>query len=360
MLKDSELAETKFEDYLEVINGQLVMNSEKVAKLGNSAAAKALKDFVSDYANAFSQLKEIEDNRQSDKEELLNSTIEAENYFLDLYKEQLEKQRDALKESLEDRLELYQKYFDQIDAEAETDTYEDDRAALLNTIARLSSATDATSLSKLKEAQSSLKSLDEERNASLRETRRSAVEAEFEDQQDKIDKYYNEMLENEQDMLKQLKDSNRLLDDLLKVQKEGKSQAQQIQLTLDYNKMKYIFEGNSNLSFDEKGNAIPANAEGGLVDYTGLAWVDGTKTKPEAFLDAEDTLNISKLASALRVFGSNIDLGTVNQPSSASSITTGDINIALNGSGSTRQDAQNLLDVLTEEISKYGYIINSR
>lgn len=30
-------------------------------------------------------------------------------------------------------------------------------------------------------------------------------------------------------------------------------------------------------------------ANGGLVDYTGPAWVDGTKAKPEAFLNAEDT-----------------------------------------------------------------------
>ena len=29
--------------------------------------------------------------------------------------------------------------------------------------------------------------------------------------------------------------------------------------------------------------------KGGLVDYTGPAWVDGTKSKPEAFLSAKDT-----------------------------------------------------------------------
>ncbi len=29
--------------------------------------------------------------------------------------------------------------------------------------------------------------------------------------------------------------------------------------------------------------------KGGLVDFTGPAWVDGTKSKPEAFLSAEDT-----------------------------------------------------------------------
>ena len=32
-----------------------------------------------------------------------------------------------------------------------------------------------------------------------------------------------------------------------------------------------------------------AFAQGGLVDYTGPAWVDGTKSKPESFLSASDT-----------------------------------------------------------------------
>jgi hypothetical protein len=28
---------------------------------------------------------------------------------------------------------------------------------------------------------------------------------------------------------------------------------------------------------------------GGLVDFTGPAWLDGTKSRPEAFLNAKDT-----------------------------------------------------------------------
>ena len=40
-------------------------------------------------------------------------------------------------------------------------------------------------------------------------------------------------------------------------------------------------------------------AKGGLVDYTGPAWVDGTKTSPEAFLSAKDTANISALTDVL-------------------------------------------------------------
>ena len=39
--------------------------------------------------------------------------------------------------------------------------------------------------------------------------------------------------------------------------------------------------------------------EGGLVDFTGLAWVDGSKTKPEAFLNPTQTKLIGKLADSL-------------------------------------------------------------
>lgn len=40
-------------------------------------------------------------------------------------------------------------------------------------------------------------------------------------------------------------------------------------------------------------------ATGGLVDYTGPAWVDGTPNKPEAFLSAEDTARIGAAAQLL-------------------------------------------------------------
>ena len=39
--------------------------------------------------------------------------------------------------------------------------------------------------------------------------------------------------------------------------------------------------------------------KGGLVDYTGMAWVDGTKSQPEAFLNAQDTRNLSELKEML-------------------------------------------------------------
>ena len=45
--------------------------------------------------------------------------------------------------------------------------------------------------------------------------------------------------------------------------------------------------------------SVLAYAQGGMVDYTGPAWVDGSKSKPEAFLDPEDTQNIAELTAVL-------------------------------------------------------------
>lgn len=45
--------------------------------------------------------------------------------------------------------------------------------------------------------------------------------------------------------------------------------------------------------------SLLAYAQGGMVDYTGPAWVDGSKSKPEAFLDPEDTQNIAELTAVL-------------------------------------------------------------
>ena len=45
---------------------------------------------------------------------------------------------------------------------------------------------------------------------------------------------------------------------------------------------------------------IPQYSEGGMVDYTGLAMVHGSSSKPEAFLNAEQTEMFAALTSFLR------------------------------------------------------------
>ena len=70
-----------------------------------------------------------------------------------------------------------------------------------------------------------------------------------------------------------------------------------------------------------------AYAKGGLVDYTGPAWVDGTKSKPEAFLSSEDTKRIgeaAKILAQLPLLNSEVDKNNITNNS------IGDTTINLN------------------------------
>ena len=91
-------------------------------------------------------------------------------------------------------------------------------------------------------------------------------------------------------------------------------------------------------------------AKGGLVDYTGPAWVDGTPSKPEAFLSAEDTQRIAQLTSVL----SNIPLLNLTpNTENISSTSYGDTQIEINlniDSLSSDIDVENMLDRMKQEI----------
>ncbi len=68
-------------------------------------------------------------------------------------------------------------------------------------------------------------------------------------------------------------------------------------------------KGYENFVNDMKGN-YPAFASGGLADFTGLAWLDGTKTKPEMVLDSTDTANLIDLKNILAQLASdNVGFG---------------------------------------------------
>lgn len=90
-----------------------------------------------------------------------------------------------------------------------------------------------------------------------------------------------------------------------------------------------------------------AYASGGLVDYTGPAWVDGTKQKPESFLDAEDTYRIGKAADILRDLALNNSFVQTAVPAAVES----NIQITINvDSIATEDQVDYLIDRMKEEI----------
>ena len=81
-------------------------------------------------------------------------------------------------------------------------------------------------------------------------------------------------------------------------------------------------------------------ASGGLVDYTGPAWVDGTSSKPEAFLNPYQTEQIGALADAL-------DTNIVKNFANNSNITFGSINFNV-ASMSSAADGKKALEVFVK------------
>ena len=90
-------------------------------------------------------------------------------------------------------------------------------------------------------------------------------------------------------------------------------------------------------------------ASGGLVNYTGPAWVDGSPSAPEAFLNPEDTRRIGEAAKLLA------DLPALNNGISQniSTSTVGDTTIALTvnfDSISEEYDAERVIDLMKQKI----------
>lgn len=121
--------------------------------------------------------------------------------------------------------------------------------------------------------------------------------------------------------------------------------------------------GNRVYSYATKG-AVPYYkkfAAGGMVDYTGPAWVDGTPSKPEAFLSASDTANIANLRDILsKVFDSKN-----NSSSSISSVeNTGDtyyefhITVDELGDGYDAKDMMADMEKYIIQKSNYRNVIN--
>lgn len=100
--------------------------------------------------------------------------------------------------------------------------------------------------------------------------------------------------------------------------------------------------------------------EGGLVDFTGPAWVDGTKARPEAFLDAEDTQLIRKMVDSLNYVSLKSGIWPDSGMFSSGSTTYGNISITIN-QAELKDDAdyedvaRRVGKAITKEMSKKGY-----
>lgn len=120
-----------------------------------------------------------------------------------------------------------------------------------------------------------------------------------------------------------------------------------------------VFKKERDLDDWIRANAIGGHVKrylnGGLVDQTGLAYVDGTTEKPEAFLNAEDTENIGNAAKILA------DIPWMDRDTDSAQVVTnngGDVSIEVNlniDHISSDVDIDEMLEKIKEEIVEVAH-----
>lgn len=108
--------------------------------------------------------------------------------------------------------------------------------------------------------------------------------------------------------------------------------------------------------------AVTVFKTGGIVDYTGPAWVDGTKSRPEAFLSAEDTRMIRTLIDGWKYVATRPTITSIDGllKDGSSGNTIGDVYVTLNEAQFNTDDdyelvAQKVGEAFTKELAKNGF-----
>lgn len=222
-----------------IIDGEVVVTQEELLAEGQND----LWEWLNEYGE---QIKTDYDNREK---------------ALDGYRSIIQEQYENEKEMLQERKESYQNYFDQVDALEEQQERTQNRRDIINSIAALSGGLNTASARK-------------ELLQQLEELNKEEAEARKQEIRDKALNDIDERVQNIDDNIKKL-------------------------ALMDWNEL------SATIAATEIGASIEFSAphykEGGLVDFTGPAWVDGTKNRPEAFLSAVDTALIRQMLDALVV-----------------------------------------------------------
>lgn len=280
--------------------------------------------------NFYEEVEEINEDAWDRNEELLQSYIDAETA-----------RTEELIDQLESRREAYEDYFDELDRIQKEEEYEQSRDSILQQLQALTGGSDAASKQKIKELQEELNSLNEEQLQSQTEAQRDALLAKMDEEIEQ----QNEILDNIENYLGELlwilENDNRTQEDI---------------------KWFYSVLGEiaPNTTAQEIKDAF-GFAKGGLVDYTGIAKVHGTKSRPEAFLSAQDTINIRSLLDALAA-SRDINIDGLEDIDGASNIIQID-NIEihtdqLNTSQDFTEAGQALASEFARAIQKRGININ--
>lgn len=247
--------------------------------------------------------------------DVLEDATEANNTYLQGLRDVVEQEYNNQIQALEQRREQYEAYWDRLDAFEQEQERVQSRDSIISQLSALAGGSDAASNNLRKDLLSQLADINkEEAEARKQEIRDNLL--------DSIDS--------------NIDDINEGIEQLNTTSKEG---------------LIALLNG---FGFD-----IPAFAKGGLVNFTGPAWVDGSKANPEAFLDATDTKLIAQLVQALHYGGIHTKLDA--DGSALGAIVIENLNITtneLNNEQDFRSSGHAFADEFAKAIRQRGINVN--
>lgn len=316
--------------------------------------------------------------------------VDYQDQIVEALKSKLKEEQDAVQNSLDKRREMYDKYFESLQEEEDDASFEDEQARLQKAIVSLSGATDATSLSKLKEYQQELNDLEKEQRQTERDRRKDALDTYLDNQEEKMNQYYEDRLNNEEELWRTISSMTESgIADLMKTYSEDYKNAtelnkmymlqsyKELHMNLmgmmgntdgyskarqDYENYRKYLAAYANNSSIGKYDSSKAYSTGGLVDYTGLAMVHGSYAKPEAFLNAEQTAMFASLASGLQTYYSRLGYNN-NTESQTSGITIENFTVAVDATltnDNVAQTGESLADALLDGLRRTGISVNMK
>lgn len=135
----------------------------------------------------------------------LQVLIDQEQAQLNIYKEYLQSQQELLEDSLNQRKEAYEKYFEAINKDAEAADYEEQADVLMTNLTRLSTSSDATSNAQRRQLEEQLRTLEKERQNTLRENAQQAVLDSMSSTIEEINEKFDKLLESNQLLLEAMR-----------------------------------------------------------------------------------------------------------------------------------------------------------
>lgn len=189
-LQDSEVLQNKMTSVVQDLQQDLAIEMARSEEKQNKAYIKFLQEQInlfSDQQNIFSAS--------------LKLMLDQQNAELEAYKEFLQKENDALTESLEKRRDAYQNYFDAINQKAEDDEYEENVNQLITNLSRIGSTSDMASNKQAAELTSKLEDLEKERLEQLRERAQQQVLDSIDDQLEVITEKFDQLIESNRELL---------------------------------------------------------------------------------------------------------------------------------------------------------------